>query len=461
MMQNQSDKKPSKDSSFSRSKILRIITSALLAFGLWFYVISVERTETEQEYTGVEVVLDGETVLEERGLKIISDKDMTVKLKLNGRRSVLNKLRTSDITVRVDLTRIYEAGTKNLSYDIEYPGDVQESSIEVVSRNPDAITLTVAAWATKRVDLLDPQIVGTPATGYRVGDAITQEHKTVSLSGPKEIIDKIHSAGVVVNVEGVSESQEMRMSFLYYDEQGNQVTDTDSVTANPDKTLVRVPILKDKNVGIHLPLTFGEAAEDGEFTMTVSVALANGEKTDYTGVVMVENGAAVLSGDALRQSEDGMLYFDLGTVTAFGSAGTMSYVTEAELPLLELADEYQQTYTREDIDLQQDGASCDVDSVTVSIAVRRKVMGEIRGVSVPGIPSGATCTPLTIQIKGFAEDLEKVDKADILVTLNTIPVVSGKYDVIVTVEGHPEITVVGEYQVEVKLPSVKPTVDFL
>ena len=65
MMQNQSDKKPSKDSSFSRSKILRIITSALLAFGLWFYVISVERTETEQEYTGVEVVMDGEAVLEE------------------------------------------------------------------------------------------------------------------------------------------------------------------------------------------------------------------------------------------------------------------------------------------------------------------------------------------------------------------------------------------------------------
>lgn len=458
-MQNKAEQKNSETSSFRRSKILRIIISGLLAFGLWFYVISVERTETEQEFTGVEVVLDGEAALEDNDLKIISDKNMTVKIKLNGRRSVLNKLRSSDITVRVDLTRIYESGTKNLPYEIEFPGDIQSSSIEVVSRNPDAITLTVVDWTTKRVDLRAPEIVGTPAEGYRVGDAITQTDETVSLSGPKEIIDRIHSAGVVVNVEGVNETQQMRMSFLYYDEQDNLVQDTDAVTANPDKTQVTVPILKEKDVGMQLPLTFGESAEDTEFTMNVSVTLADGAKTDYTGVVLVENGVPVLNGEPLRQSEDGKLYFDLGTITAFGK---VEYVTEAELPMLELTDKFEYTYTREDIDLQQDGVSCDVESVTVSVTTRKKVIKTVSGVNVQGVPSNAaTPSPLIIRLKGFEEDFEGVDKADIRAVLEGVPTVSGTYDVTVTIDAHPEISVVGDYQVEIKLPSVTPTIDYL
>lgn len=457
MMQNPPKNKRSEGSGFMRSRLARLLISGLLAFCLWFYVISVERTETEQEYTGVKVVLDGESSLEERGLKIISDKDMTVALKLNGRRSVLNTLRPSDITVRVDLTRIYEAGTKSLSYDIEYPADIQGSSIEVVTRQPNAVTLTVAAWAKKRVDLQMPKIEGTPAPGYRVGTTIVQEHETVSLTGPKEIIDQIHSAGVVMNVEGVTESQEARKEFVYYNEAGEPVPDTDAVTATPDRTLVKVPILKNKDVGLHLPLNFSDQAADTEFTFQIAVTLAGGKKTDYSGVIMIENGTPVLSGEALRQSQEGELFFDLGSVTAFGSAATMDYVTEAELPLLDLTGEYQHTYTREEIDLQQDGAECDVESVDVTVTTRKKELKKIMGITVPGIPAGATCTPLAVVIKGFPEDLEGVNKADIRVALDGVPAVSGKYKVTITVDGHPEITVVGEYQVEIKLATIIPS----
>lgn len=450
-MQNQSEQKPAEKSSFRRSKVLRIITSGLLAFCLWFYVISVERTETEQEYNGVAVVLDGESVLEERGLKIISGKDATVKVKLNGRRSILNKLRSSDITVRVDVARIYEAGTKNLSYDIELPNDVQSSSVEVVSRNPDTITLTVVSWETKRVDVETPQIVGTPAPGYRVGDAIYQEHDKVNLSGPKEIIEQIHSARVVVNVEGVKESQEGRKSFVYYDAAGNQVQNTDEVTASPDKTLVRVPILKDKQVGMHLPLTFGDAANDTEFRLNVSVVLTDGNQSSFSGTVTVEDGVAVLSGEALRQNKDGELFMDLGNITAFGNSSIMGIVTEGELPSLELYGETTLVYTNEDIDLQTDEAQCDVESVTVSVETRRKENRKIGGVVIRNLPKNASCAPLTIQVKGFAEDLEGLDKADINAVLSESPTASGKYTVTVSIDGHPNVIVVGDYQVDIKL----------
>ena len=458
-MQNNAEQKKPEASNFRRSKVLRIITSGLLAFCLWFYVISVERTETEQEFTGVEVVLDGEAALEDSDLKIISDKDMKVKIKLNGRRSVLNKLRSSDITVRVDLTRIHEPGTKNLPYEIEFPGDIQSSSIEVVSRNPDAITLTVVSWTTKRVDLRNPEIVGAPAQGYRVGTAITQSDEKVSLSGPKEIIDQIHTAGVVVDVDGVTETQNVRMSFCYYDEDGNQIENTDAITANPDKTSVVVPILKEKdNVKMQWPLSFGAEAEDKEFTLNVSVTMADQNTSTYSGVVLIEHGTPIFNGEPLRQTEDGKLYFDLGTITAFGK---VEYVTEAELPMLELTDKFESTYTREDIDLQQDGVSCDVESVTVSVTTRKKVIKTVSGVNVQNLPKGATSTPLVIQLKGFEEDFVGVDKSDIRAVLESVPTVSGTYDVTVTIDAHPEISVVEDYQVEIKFPSVTPTIDYL
>ena len=58
---------------------------------------------------------------------------------------------SSDITVLADLTRIYEAGEKQLSYSVSFPGSAQNNPIEVVSRKPDSITLTVVEWASKEI----------------------------------------------------------------------------------------------------------------------------------------------------------------------------------------------------------------------------------------------------------------------------------------------------------------------
>ena len=114
-MPNQPKQNTEEKSHFPKSKILRIASSAAIAFVLWFYVISVFRTEVELPFRNVQVEFEGASVLDDRGLKLISDTDLEVDLTLNGQRSVLNSLRSSDLTVRVDLTRIYEAGTRGLT----------------------------------------------------------------------------------------------------------------------------------------------------------------------------------------------------------------------------------------------------------------------------------------------------------------------------------------------------------
>ena len=77
----------------AKSKIINLLIAAVLACVLWVYVVTVERTDMEWDFYNIPVVMDGENILEEKGLRIISDKKLTVSLRLFGNRSDLNKLR--------------------------------------------------------------------------------------------------------------------------------------------------------------------------------------------------------------------------------------------------------------------------------------------------------------------------------------------------------------------------------
>ena len=255
-----------------KSKVLTALLAFGIAFGLWLYVITVERTQIEYTFYNVPVVLDGESVLEDRGLMITSDTDRTVNLTLSGNRSDLNKLKSSDITVLVDLTRIYEAGEKNLSYTVSFPGNVQDNAIEIVSRQPDTISLTVAQWATKEIPV-QIAVTGTPAPGYKVDDANKSANpKSVAISGPKELIDQIAMGKVMVSMTDAKESYEQRQKLTLCDAQGNPVDeDLSNVYVENHMILVKIPVLMEKEISLRRPeIIPGGGLTEDEVKLTMS-----------------------------------------------------------------------------------------------------------------------------------------------------------------------------------------------
>ncbi|MBQ7345898.1 MAG: hypothetical protein IJW45_07555 [Oscillospiraceae bacterium] len=252
-----------------KNKIFNVLLAVVIACGLWLYVITVERTETEQTFYNVPVILDGETVLQDRGLRVVSDKDLTVTLKLNGNRSDLNKLRSSDITVLVDLTRIYEAGTKELTYTVTFPGDIQNGSIEVVDRSPGSITLDVVEWATKEIPV-KAELYGAPSGDYMV-DAknMVLEYDTVTIAGPKGVVDQIAMATVAVDMHGRTESVEERVNITLCDLKGSPVNDVSSVTPDPYRILVKVPVLMVKDIRLEIPVIDGGGLTHEDVTVTM------------------------------------------------------------------------------------------------------------------------------------------------------------------------------------------------
>ena len=129
------------------NKLLTFLLCLLFAFGFWVYVITTVSPGSEATYHNIPVILQGSSLLKERGLVNVTDKAPTISLTLYGNRTDLNKINSSNITVVADLSHIYEPGTHRLTYSITYPGDVASDAISASMRERKRYSLPV--WCRK------------------------------------------------------------------------------------------------------------------------------------------------------------------------------------------------------------------------------------------------------------------------------------------------------------------------
>lgn len=244
-----------------KNKVLSILLSVLIAFGLWFYVITEERTQIEETFYNIPVIMNTDAL--SKDLMIISDDDPTISLKLYGTRSTLNKLRSSDIVVLVDLSKITEPGTKRLSYTVTFPGDIQTGTIEILNRQPDLIEVEVAQKAEKEIPI-EVDLSGVHvAEGYKIDEAnIFCDLKQVKISGPKTLIDQIAKAKVAVKAgtedKGVTADVEEKIRLQLCDAQGNSVGDVSKVFVDgPGNATVKIPVLMEKEISVFYNIIYG------------------------------------------------------------------------------------------------------------------------------------------------------------------------------------------------------------
>lgn len=280
-----------------KNKFFTALLAALIAICLWVYVISVERPESENTFYNVPVVMDGETVLQDRGMMITSDTDMTVTIKLSGRRSDLNKLKSSDIAAVVDLSRINGAGEMKLSYDVSVPG---AGSVAVVSCHPDTLSLTVTEWAAKEIPV-ELAYEGRVPEGYYVDrQSATLEYEAVTVTGPKEIISRIEKAKITLNLEDRIETISESLRYALCDADGNPIEDVSSVTTDHGEVRVTVSIQQLKEVKLVYDVIDGGGLTAADVQVTA----------DYETVTVAGSTAALVGLDEINLGS-----VDLGELT--------------------------------------------------------------------------------------------------------------------------------------------------
>lgn len=411
----------------AKSKIFNLLLAAVLACILWVYVVTVERTDMEWDFYNIPVVMDGESVLEGRGLKITSDTELTVSLRLYGNRSDLNKLRSSDITVMVDLTRIYEAGKKQLSYEVSFPGN---STIEVVKRNPDTINLTVVEWVEKEIPIKE-KLTGTTPNNYVIDrQNVTLEHDSITVAGPKDVVDQIAMGQVKVEMSGRTDAVEGLFPITLCDGNGKPVEDVSAVTVSVGQIRVEVPVLMVKDVTLELPVVNGGGLMASDVTVTI---------------------------DGVDISKESYV------ITVSGAPADVKKLGDSiQLGILDLSKETESFQNREyTIDLPEGirNVSTGLDTVQVSMTLpmMRSInfqvpMEQFEILEPANYTVKCRTVSMTVYVRGRETILEKVKLENIRVVVNlTDATENGYYPAEVTVEGVENVGVI---------PNPKPNAEY-
>ena len=136
-----------------KNKVITLILSFVVAFGMWLYVVTVVSPASQETFHNIPVSIEGENTLRSRGLMIVDNKDPKVTLRISGNRTELVKLNESNISIIADVSKIDDAGEHKVKFSYTFPGDVAEASLSVEERNPDYLTVVVENRISKNVDV--------------------------------------------------------------------------------------------------------------------------------------------------------------------------------------------------------------------------------------------------------------------------------------------------------------------
>ena len=274
----------------ARNKLYSMLLSLAVAFCLWLYVSNNVSIEDSNTFYNIPVVMEGEAILSEENLMITSISANTVSLNLSGARSDLNKLDSSKLAAKVDLSQITEPGEHiALSYTISYPSDVSPSAFTAGNKNPGAIFVDVDYRRVSEIPVL------IKWTGNRSEDYIYDtenavlDNNTVTISGPASVVDTIDHARVEIDLTEQVESISQNYRYTLCDAEGNPV-DAEHITTNVEEVRLEMQIQKIRELRLTADIVYGGGANEKNTTVEITPA-----------TIRVSGGEAVLNelGDTL------------------------------------------------------------------------------------------------------------------------------------------------------------------
>ena len=264
-------------------KISSAILSLVIAFGLWLYVVNNVSKEDDITFNNIPVVREGESILNEQNLMITELSTETVSLHLAGSRDDLNKVDSSNTSVKINLSNIKEPGEKiPLTYTPSYPATVANTALEVINKSPSVIFVSVDYRRTFEIPVI-VKWTGTRSENYLYDtENYTLDYTTVTITGPAAVADKIDHAQILIDLTNRSESFSESFRYTLCDAEGNPV-DAKHITTSVEEVLLSVQIRQIREVHLIADVTYGGGATPENTTVTIQPE-----------VIRVSGGAAVL-----------------------------------------------------------------------------------------------------------------------------------------------------------------------
>ncbi len=235
--------------------LLKII-SLLLAFTLWFVVISTDDPVDERRFQNIRVNLLNTELLTENNqiYEILDNTDVLRTVTFDAPSSVRREIQSSDIIAEADLTNLTVTNTVEIKFSCpKYSDQVQN-----IRGNIEYVKLNIEEKADKWINI-EVIKTGDVAAGYMIGST-TLDRNRMHIQGPKSAIDEIDRAVVEVDVTGITSNSTASGEIRLVDAEGNDVI-RNSVVKNMDVVTATVTVWNIKEIPVVYGYT-GTLAED-------------------------------------------------------------------------------------------------------------------------------------------------------------------------------------------------------
>lgn len=405
-----------------KDKLFRIAASVIVAVALWLYVISVVSPNSKADYHNIPIVFDGEAALTEKNLMVTKVSNETVSLELSGNRSDLAKVNSGNITVRADLSKIYDEGSHILNYSVSFPGDIASNAFVIESKNPASVTVTVERKQTKDVPVEVNWVGSTPDDFMSDRENRVLDPAYVTITGPSSVVSLIEKAVVAVDLTDQKESISDNFTYTLCDV-NNTPVDAELITTNTEQIRVDVKIQRMKEIVLTYTVTNGGGATQA-------------------------NTQIELSNKTIRVA---------GSDTALNSLGdTLSLGT------IRLAEIDKESVLNFPINLPEGITNMSgINEVTATVKLqgletRDFQVDKFVALNVPdGLEVDMITEKLTVTVRGPASDIRRMSSSDIRVTVDFTGGEAGTSTYKVTVEYLNGYTEVGTYKVDTVTATLK------
>ena len=375
------------------------LLSVFFALILWLVVMNIDDPQRTTKFT-IPITIENENYLTELGKYYrVEDNVSTTTISVTGKRNTVEKLNASDFKAVANLENIEDSS----QVKIEVTPLRFTSQLSVTQKN-EYLHIKVGELAVKRF-VVATKITGTPAENAAVG-TVSLNRNLLKLSGPEEIVNRIDSAAVTINVDGFATDITDEMIPELYDADGKRV-DTTELTLNMQTVQVNVSMLEVKAV----PLSFHTTGELGAGYQYV--------KTNYSPEsVKVKGNAALLNTineitipaevldltnatKNIKKTVDITSYLPTGielvntkdakvevTVVIDENETRVFDVPTANLTIKNLSDQYELTFAAETVKLTLSGFASELDRVDPNA-----ITGSI---DLSGAVAGTNSVPITI-----------------------------------------------------------------
>ncbi len=252
-------------------KILAIVISFLL----WLVVVNIDDPKQTRTFTAVVTVTNEDVLTNQGKLYEIKDGINTVSFRVTAKRSIIEKLASSDFSAVADMN--------NLENEERIPVTLAARSYAnniTISSRQNYLYVVLKDLSTERF-VISAQTTGDLEQGLAVQE-VTCSPTVVTVTGPQEVVDKIETVVATANVAGVSSNFTENVIPKFLDKNGDSV-DIKKLSLSVSTVSVSVKFENTKTVDIAVK-TSGTLPAD---------LILGSIKTDPSSVMIIGEASAL------------------------------------------------------------------------------------------------------------------------------------------------------------------------